>query len=190
MDSEAIGGTGTSKDGWKREKERKKKSWKKFLSPKISKTGFWWWPVGGCDGKPRLSSGESPAKFRKSTFSYSYCPEHPLLSYIGKRLSKKRKLKNFLSPKNWKIFLSPDDVVVTWLAGLGRIKADEKKWKWKWKFLDFRRRCLATTLSPGHWSARERSERDPSIRKEKPSHRRGVAALKWVGRACRDDSRP
>jgi hypothetical protein len=99
MDSEAIGGTGTSKDGWKREKERKKKSWKKFLSPKISKTGFWWWPVGGCDGKPRLSSGESPAKFRKSTFSYSYCPEHPLLSYIGKRLSRKKKLKNFLSPK-------------------------------------------------------------------------------------------
>jgi hypothetical protein len=51
-------------------------------------------------GRPGLSSGESPAKIRKSTFSYSYCPEHPLLSYIGKRLSKKRKLKNFLSPKN------------------------------------------------------------------------------------------
>jgi hypothetical protein len=46
-------------------------------------------------GRPGLSSGECPAKFRKSTFSYSYCPEHPLLSYIGKRLSKMKIEKIF-----------------------------------------------------------------------------------------------
>lgn len=37
---------------------------------------------------------------------------------------------------------------------------------------------------------RERGVSETRRFEKKPSHRRGVAALKWVGRACRDDLRP
>ena len=49
---------------------------------------------------------------------------------------------------------------------VGRVVMTRDRKKFPLNFSHFRRRCLATTLSPGLWSARERSERDPSIRKK------------------------
>jgi hypothetical protein len=95
MDSEAIGGTGTSKDGWKREKERKKKSWKKFLSPKNSKTGFWWWPVGSWEGRSGPGSGESPATLSEMSFFVQLLPGTSTTFLYREEV---------VENENWKIF--------------------------------------------------------------------------------------
>ena len=65
---------------------------------------------------------------------------------------------------------------------VGRVVMTRDRKKFPLKFSHFRRRCLATTLSSGPWSARERSERDPSIRKKAvtPS-RRGGSQMGWSG---------
>ena len=93
--SDAVAGTWMNESGWKREKERKKKKLEKISKSEKFQDRFLVETGRQLSGRPGLSSGECPAKFRKSTFSYSYCPEHPLLSYIGKRLSKMKIEKIF-----------------------------------------------------------------------------------------------
>lgn len=80
-------------------------------------------------------------------------------------------------------------MVVTWLAGLGRIKADEKNGNGNENF-SISDDGVWQRLSRPAPGRRERGVSETRRFEKKPSHRRGVAALKWVGRACRDDLRP
>ncbi len=73
--------------------EKRKKVGKKLPSPKNFKTGFWWWTVGGYDGRPRLSSGEKPSTLSEMSFFVQLLPGTPTHFLYREEVVEKKKVR-------------------------------------------------------------------------------------------------